>query len=233
VAVAAFWFGVYRQRQRSRPKKPGFFAKAFGLWGRLNEVLRNQTELDEYLDNSMSEEVIGRHYERQIGYLFEMDGYDVKYNGAEKGYADLGRDLIAQAGKEVLIIQTKCWKAKSLIHEKHIFQLFGSVEYYKRGWWSKDKDVKAIFFSKSDYSDGAKKAAKVLGVDIRMAELDKGYPMIKCKVDSNGERIYLLPSDEHYDKVKIRPGKDEFYVRTVKEAVSRGFRRRTSYRGVS
>jgi hypothetical protein len=120
-----------------------------------------------------------------------------------------------------------------LIYEKHIFQHFGSVEYFRRAAWAAGKDVKAIFYTKSNYSDGARKTARVLGVDMKIAELDKSYPMIKCKIDANGERIFLLPSDEAYDSTRIRPGRDEFYTRTVKEASARGFRRVQKYRGAS
>ena len=49
--------------------------------------------------------------------------------------------------------------------------------------------------------------------------------MIKCNVNDNGEKIYHLPFDPYYDKVKIKTERGEFYAHTVKEATEKGFRR--------
>ncbi len=50
------------------------------------------------------------------------------------------------------------------------------------------------------------------------------WPMVKCNISSNGERIYHLPMDQQYDRVKIsKPG--EKYVQSVGEAEAEGFRR--------
>ena len=53
--------------------------------------------------------------------------------------------------------------------------------------------------------------------------------MIKCNINDKGERIFHLPFDEFYDRVKIIES-DEFYAKTVAEAVSKGFRRAYKYR---
>ena len=74
-----------------------------------NKDARAQRELNRYLRQPLSNEEIGRFYERYIGHLYETDGYDVVYNGAISGYADFGRDLIVGGADEVLVIQSKCW----------------------------------------------------------------------------------------------------------------------------
>ena len=55
--------------------------------------------------------------------------------------------------------------------------------------------------------------------------------MIKCNINTNTEeRIYHLPFDQQYDKIKIdKPG--EFYAMTVKEAEEKGFRRAKRWLG--
>ena len=39
---------------------------------------------------------MGIEYERYIGYLYELKGYKVIYNGALEGVSDFGRDIIAE-----------------------------------------------------------------------------------------------------------------------------------------
>jgi hypothetical protein len=42
----------------------------------------------------------------------------------------MGRDLIVRRGTELRVIQCKYWSKEKTIHEKHIFQLFGSTLEY-------------------------------------------------------------------------------------------------------
>ena len=56
------------------------------------------------------------------------------------------------------------------------------------------------------------------------------YPMIKCNISSNGNKIYHLPFDQQYDKTLIR-NVGECYVSTVKEAEEKGFRRAFRWKG--
>lgn len=92
----------------------------------LSATDRNQLALDRYISNRKSSWQIGREFERFAGYCFEQDGYDVVYHGAVEGFEDLGRDLIASRGQEVLIVQCKFWSTEKTIHEKHIYQLYGT-----------------------------------------------------------------------------------------------------------
>ena len=55
--------------------------------------------------------------------------------------------------------------------------------------------------------------------------------MIKCNLSNNGEKIFHLPFDQQYDKIKIEPEKKEQYVTTVYEAFELGYRRAKRWRG--
>ena len=185
-----------------------------------------QRKLDAYLNGQMSPSEIGLFYERYVGYIYENSGFDVDYNGATSGYKDMGRDLIARKGRSIHIIQTKCWAKNKTIHEKHIFQLFGSTAHYRmQNDFSDSFTIQPVFCTSAKYSDVAHQVADVLGVELGWVKLDRTYPLIKCNVNLKGERIFHLPFDRYYDKIKIRPKNENCYVHTVKEAVEKGFRR--------
>lgn len=60
--------------------------------------------------------------------------------------------------------------------------------------------------------------------------LDLNPPLIKCNINAKGEKIFHLPTDKFYYKVKINPGDGDAYVHTVAEAESLGFRRARSFK---
>ncbi|MCX6745386.1 MAG: restriction endonuclease [Candidatus Parcubacteria bacterium] len=192
---------------------------------KLPSIERNQMALDRFWKRPKSKWIIGRLYERYIGYLYEEQGYDVEYVGIFKGYEDLGRDLICQKKKEFIIIQCKNWSQFRTIYEKHIFQFFGTVFQYKDA--NPAKKVKAIFYTSTELSDLARRFAKELNIDImENYKFDKNYPCIKCNISkADGTKIYHLPFDQQYDNTKIERNKGEFYCPTVKEAEEAGFRR--------
>jgi len=98
---------------------------------KLPRVAKYQLALDRYWQKKKTRWEIGRDYERYIGYLYERAGGKVYYHGIVAGLADLGRDLIVMKGDNIEIVQCKCWSQKKTIHEKHIFQLFGTtIEYW-------------------------------------------------------------------------------------------------------
>ncbi|MGH9340477.1 MAG: restriction endonuclease [Acidobacteriota bacterium] len=201
----------------------------------LDTIARNQLALDRFLKKHHTQAGIGRFYERYLGYRYESDGWEVEYIGIFKGMEDMGRDLICRRGNEVRIIQAKCWSVEKLIHEKHIFQLFGTVQLYlmeqsNNGLFK--PTVKPIFITTTTLSDVARKVAAWLNIAVQEKfVLDKSYAKIKCNINqSTGERIYHLPMDQQYDKVKIIPGLGECYVISVSEAESLGFRRAYRYR---
>ena len=53
---------------------------------KLPSVQRNQMALDRFWKRPKSKWLIGRIYERYIGYLYEQEGYDVDYVGISKGF---------------------------------------------------------------------------------------------------------------------------------------------------
>jgi DUF2075 family protein len=186
---------------------------------------KNQRALERYWKRTKSKWLIGRIYERYVGHLYEQQGYDVEYVGIFKGYEDLGRDLICRKGKEIIVIQCKNWSKFKTIFEKHIFQFFGTVFQYRDE--NKDKNIRAIFYTTTTLSDLAKRFAKELNIELQESfKMDNGYPCIKCNISQiDGTKIYHLPFDQQYDKVRIEPHKGEFYCATVKEAEDAGFRR--------
>ena len=166
---------------------------------------------------------IGIEYESYIGYVYECKGYKVTYNGALKGLEDMGRDIIAENDKEILVVQCKYWKKEKTIHENHIFQLYGTVVLEKM---QTKKKVKGVFITSATLSETALAVAKELKIEIKSEiPFDKNYPCIKCNINrTTGEKIYHLPFDQQYNTVHIEPHKGECYVKTTKEAEERGFR---------
>jgi len=202
----------------------------------LPSVKKNQMALDRFWKRPKSKWLIGRLYERFVGYLYEKQGYDVEYVGIFKGFEDLGRDLICQKNNKFIVIQCKNWAKFRTIYEKHIFQFFGTVFQYKDE--NPKKKVKAIFYTSTELSDLARRFSKELGIELKENfKFDKDYPSIKChtsKADNpyapRGTKIYHLPFDQQYDKTKLEKKYGEFYCKTVKEAEDAGFRRAFRYR---
>lgn len=192
---------------------------------------RNQLALDRFLKHT-SQSYVGKLFELQLGWEYEQANYLVEYTGIQDKKKDKGRDLICKefAGMgDTLIVQAKCWAAKKTIFEKHIFQLFGTVFEYKRK--HPGEVVRGVFVTTTKLDDFATECAKELGIEVEENyKLRKDFPMIKCNISSSGEKIYHLPFDQQYDKVKIdRQG--EFLALTVKEAEAAGFRRAMRWHG--
>lgn len=192
---------------------------------------KNQLALDRYWKRPKSKWHVGKMYERYVGYLYEKEGFNVEYVGIFKGLEDLGRDIIAKKGNEIVVVQCKNWSKFRTIYEKHIFQFFGTVFQFKDS--NPGMNVKAVFATTTELSELARRFAKELKIDLKENfKMDKGYPSIKCNVSKvDGTKIYHLPFDQQYDKVKIEPNKGEFYCLTTAEAAKHGFRRAFKYRG--
>ena len=190
---------------------------------KLGSIERNQLALDRYIAGRKSKWQIGRDYEMYIGYLYEKKGCTVEYMGIIKGLEDLGRDLIVKNNGKTSIIQCKNWSKEKTIHEKHIFQLFGTVVLYNIE--HPQANAKGIFISTTKLSETALQVAKEL--DIQVVQKDHGeFPRIKCNINrSTGEKIYHLPFDQQYDSARIDKTQGEFYALTVAEAETNGFRR--------
>ena len=219
-----------------------------GYWVTSNEYRslsvteRNQLALDRYCRRNKSKLEIGSDYERFIGYTYEKLGYDVQYRGIIDGFEDMGRDLICERNGQVKVIQCKYWSSRKMIHENHINQLFGTTLrfYLERNPENtifsffmalQSKQITPILITSTVLSNTAKKFASDLGVEVMENIKIEDYPMIKCNISGiNNEKIYHLPFDQQYDKVKI-DGKGEFYALTVREAEAKGFRRAKKWTG--
>ncbi|MBE2283576.1 MAG: restriction endonuclease [Prosthecobacter sp.] len=199
-------------------------------FARLPTNQKYQLALDRYRSNRRSKWEVGRDYERFIGYQYERDGFDVTYHGIEEGLDDMGRDLICKRDNRVVIVQCKCWSADRPIHEKHIFQLFGTVKVFQIDHPS--MVVSGHFVTSTRLSPRAKVFADSLAIKTKEDFPLREYPCIKCNISPRGgEKIYHLPFDQQYDRTKIIPNSGEFYAMTVVEAEKRGFRRAFRYRG--
>jgi len=217
---------------------------------KLPSVERNQMALDRYLKNrNKSKWAIGRDYEMYVGYMYEQKGYSIEYKGIIDGFEDLGRDIIAIKDNEVCIIQCKRWAQYKEIHEKHIFQLFGTtMEYWIKNFknhrkpksfeefakFLNENKLRPIFFTSTSLSGKAKEMAHALSVEIIENEPLGEFPRIKCNINSDefGSRtkIYHLPIDQQYDRTIVGNRAGEFYAFTVKEAEEAGFRRAFKHR---
>jgi hypothetical protein len=212
---------------------------------KLSTTERNQKALDRWKTRKRSNWEIGREYERFIGYNYESLGYDVIFTGAIHGFEDMGRDLIARRDSELRVIQCKYWSQEKIIHEKHIFQLFGStLEYAFRlgtfddlkqlslfGGSIKTTGATAVLYTSTKISDVAKDVAKKLGVECNERIGISDYPLVKCNISlRDGEKIYHLPFDQQYDRTKIKADRGETYVYTIAEAEKAGFRRAWKWR---
>jgi hypothetical protein len=191
---------------------------------KLSTTERNQLALDRYWDRWKSKGAIGALYERYIGYLYEIAGYEVEYYGIFQGREDRGRDLIAKKGNEIIVIQCKNWSQYTNIHENMVFQFFGSV--YKYRMENPGKNIIGAFITSTTLSDVARAFANDLGIQLQENHPLKRYPCIKCNVSvKDGTKIYHLPFDQQYDVTKINPKFGEFFCMNVQEAEKKGFRR--------
>jgi Restriction endonuclease len=197
----------------------------------LSETERNQRALDRYRASRKSAWQVGRDYERFVGYQYEQDGWSVEYHGIARGLEDLGRDVIATRDAEIEVVQCKRWSHDKTIHEKHVFQLFGTVTAFRID--NPSSRVRGRFVTTTSLSERAQEFARILDLDIDdNYAFDGEYPCIKCNVSpSTGERIYHLPIDQQYDRTIIHRERGELYAATVAQAEELGFRRAWRWRG--
>jgi hypothetical protein len=191
---------------------------------------RNQRALDRYLRSRKSPWQLGRDYERYIGYLREQAGWKVAYRGILAGLEDLGRDLICEREEHIEVVQCKRWAKRKTIHEKHVFQLFGTVIACRIE--NPGRQVTGTFTTTTTLSERAHQFADQLGITVEEGVPLDDYPRIKCNVARrDGERIYHLPFDQRYDSTVIEPERGELWVATCAEAEELGFRRAWRWRG--
>lgn len=190
------------------------------------EIKTGQDVLSDYENKfvNLTPEEIGKRYERYIGYLYEIDGYKVEYNGIKMGKKDDGVDIIATKRRELIIIQCKWYKEDSQIHSNTIRQLNDNLA--ERIADNPNKKVVGRLYSAYDNLDEQARARlSKTQIEHIVLPYDNEYPKIKCNInDDNGEKIYHLPSVGMYDYIKINVNRGEFYVKTIEEAENLGFR---------
>lgn len=184
---------------------------------------RNQLALDRYIEGRKSKWQIGRDYEMYIGQEFEQRGFDVEYTGIIEKLEDMGRDLHASNLKTTYIVQCKNWSHEKTIHEKHIFQLYGTV--VLKQLERPGRKIQGLFVTSTSLSDKARKIAEYLDISVYEKIPLEDFPRIKCNISSDGTKIYHLPFDQQYESTIIEKGKGEFYALTVAQAEDAGFRR--------
>ena len=201
-----------------------------------------QLALDRYKNRNKSNAEIGRDFERYVGYQYEKKGYSVEYRGIVDGFEDRGRDLLCHKGNTTLVVQCKYWSKKKTIHENHINQLFGTTlkyfleqhpmaTFYDFFTALEKRTIAPVFVTSTTLSETAAEFASSLNISVAENKSLGDYPIIKCNINrSTGEKIYHLPFDQQYDKVKIS-GKGECYAMTVAEAEEKGFRRAKRWLG--
>jgi hypothetical protein len=225
---ADVYFSVYTDAEREDPVTQFVNPEDYR---KLSVSERNQLALDRYWQRGKKTKwMIGKMYERYVGYLYEKEGWEVEYFGIHKRYEDLGRDLIAKKGDQVHIIQCKNWSKFKTIYENHVFQLFGTT--YSIQSENPSKKVTPVFYCSTKLSETANEFAKRLGIEVHQNHKFEEYPCIKCNVSAKGEKIYHLPFDQQYDNTKIIAGSSEFYAATVAEAEKKGFRRAYRWSGM-
>lgn len=189
----------------------------------LTSPQKQQKWIEKYFHaRSRSSWEAGIKYERYIGYLCELEGASVKYNGAIMKKDDMGRDLIVKHNSQTFLIQCKRYSKEKEIHENSIFQLYGSLWQYKKN--NHGEKIHGVFVTTTSLSEVARECAKALKIKVYENVDFKDYPIIKCNIGRDGERIYHMPYDQQYDSIKIEPNKGEMYVSTVEEAENNGFR---------
>lgn len=195
---------------------------------RLSNAEKFQLALDRWKNRKKEDWDVGIEYERYIGYKLECEGYKVSYPGAILGLKDMGRDLLAVKDGITLVIQCKRWAKEKTIHEKHIFQLYGSTAVLAAE--HPRNRYKPVFITTASLSDIARKCADYCGITI-VENCSMGeYPLIKCNKNTDGEKIYHLPFDQQYDKIVISKNKQSCYAWTIREAEDLGFRRAYRWR---
>lgn len=193
-------------------------------YARLENTEKYQLALDRWKNRkNKTDWDVGIEYERYIGYRLECENYKVYYSGAMLGVNDMGRDLIAKKKESTLVIQCKRWSKEKTIHEKHIFQLYGSLAVLAIE--NPNETYKGVFITTATLSETARRCAEYCNITFVENCPIGDYPLIKCNASKKGELIYHLPFDQQYDKVVISKNTKSCYAWTTKEAEDKGFRR--------
>lgn len=174
----------------------------------------------------------GRDYERYIGYLLELGGYHVIYNGALWGKSDGGIDLFAFKDGYIHLVQCKRWRNR--IGVEAIEKFAKAVETFKRCRYMYEEIIPSsyancrvmpLFYTTSDYTDKALELAESEGIIPYTREFNsiREYPPVKCTI-KDGRKVYYLPFDKEFDRIAVGVFRGGCYKFNVFEAEKLGYR---------
>ena len=173
----------------------------------------------------------GALYEQYIGSMYEQSGWEVTYYGIEYGNQDLGRDLICKKEGKTVIIQCKYLSKNSHISPQIIYQLVGtSIEYEIEECENGDfeTNVREVLYTSTSLFERAKKSVERLDIEVHSCEdmyhNDRPPKLIKSITSPSGERIFYLPFDEEYFKIRTNIKAGDMYCQTVAEAEAAGYK---------
>lgn len=191
------------------------------------DVYELKRKLSDYNKREKTLWELGIEYERYIGYLWESQGYKVIYNGAVKGSADGGIDLIFISEFTTYVVQCKRWKKGSYINTEEIKKFHQNVKKFKKSNRELigDNNLLAIFYSTTNFTADAKKFAKRYKIDCQVKEFNivYEYPPVKCGKTYDGRKFYCLPFDEEFDKIQLHCDRGDCYKFTIDEAEKAGY----------
>lgn len=179
-------------------------------------------ELAKYITKfPLSSEEVGLRYEQYIGYLAEKQGFEVVYHGATKGKKDGGIDLIAKKDGKTIIVQCKNIREKNKIHENVVNQL--NTVYQKYQLKNPTEQVTPRLITTHDNLDNeAKESVELFKISHVVIPMSYDYPMVKCNINKT-KKLYHLPTDAQYSKIKIRVKQGNYYCYSPEEAEKGGF----------
>ena len=93
------------------------------------------------------------------------------------------------------------------------------------------EEVRAVFFTSTQLSELAHMFAKEFRIELHEGFELQRFPIIKCNIGREGEKIYHLPFDQQYYTTKIKSADGDFYCSTAAEAEAKGFRRAYRWHG--
>ena len=153
--------GVFFYIQEKRTKSKHYDERI----SKLSKIIDGYEEqLDIKCLNQKERQKAGQEYEKYVARHFRRKGYKIEMVGIEKGLEDEGIDLVGiKKNSPIVLIQCKNWSSDKIIHEKHIFELYGAQKYYEN---RNNVKTEAILYSTCDVSQKAKKIAQQFNIKI-------------------------------------------------------------------
>lgn len=206
-----------------------------------------QLALNRFWEKNQSKWELSRKMEKYVFYLLFKDGWKLKTLSFLKGYPEFAKNIIAQKDGKTLFIQCRFFQ-KDLIVERHLYQLLNSaMDHFfelfpdaktnpKLGNFTaliEHYGYQSVFYSDGILLESAKKVSRMFGLEVHENFKFEPFPAIKCSVSEKDGKKFFLPFDQFYDMVPRQDETLECYVKTVAEAISKGFKRDVILPGVA